>query len=134
LFGHLSQPYSIVLSEDDYFKFLVGMSKKNASKQPSGVNDLLTQSGLLFLGFRLDDWDFRAFLNFFMDREAAKTRKGWGVKDVAVQLDPDDGRNTDPRRVRRYLEDLFKQSRISIYWGSTQDFLKELLFQWKPQL
>jgi hypothetical protein len=69
-----------------------------------------------------------------MDREAAKTRKGWGVKDVAVQLDPDDGRNTDPRRVRRYLEDLFKQSRISIYWGSTQDFLKELLFQWKPQL
>jgi hypothetical protein len=130
LFGHLSNPWSVVLSEDDYFKFLVGMSRENANPKPSFVNEKLTESGLLFVGFHLDDWDFRAFLHFFLSREAAKTRKGFQVLDVAVQLNPEDGRNTDPDRVRRYLEALFRQSEISIFWGNTDEFLKELADQW----
>ena len=131
LFGHLSDPYSVILSEDDYFKFLVGMSNENAAKRPSFVNAQLSQSGLLFLGFRLDDWDFRAFLRFFLSREAAHTRRVYGVLDVAVQLDPEDGRNADPDRARRYLDKLFSESNITIYWGSTEEFLQELDVQWK---
>jgi hypothetical protein len=132
LLGHLSDPWSVVLSEDDYFKFLVGMAGENAVRRPSFVNQVLTQSGLLFLGFHLDDWDFRAFLHFFLSREAARTRRQFGVLDVAVQLDPEDGRNAEPDRIRDYLEKLFGQAEITIYWGSSEEFLEELGAQWRP--
>jgi hypothetical protein len=138
LFGHLSDPKSVVLSEDDYFKFLVGISNETAENRASSlvnrrrlghVDARLGQSGLLFLGFRLDDWDFRAFLHFFLNREAAKTRGK--VLDVAVQLDPEDGRYSDPDLVRRYLERLFAQTNIELYWGTTQEFLEELAEEWR---
>jgi hypothetical protein len=130
LFGHLSEPTSVVLSEDDYFKFLIGMSLENARPAGSFVNEILTQAALLFLGFHLDDWDFRAFLKFFLSREAAKVRESYEVLDVAVQLDPDDGRNAEPARVREYLERLFQRAKITIYWGSVEQFLEELNSKW----
>ena len=132
LFGHLSDPFSVVLSEDDYFRFLIGISKAHFANAFKQINAQLVRSSLLFLGFRLDDWDFRAFLHFFMGQEAAKNRREFDVRDVAVQLDPDDGRNAHPDRVRRYLEQLFRTAQISIYWGSTQDFLAELESRCKP--
>ena len=52
LFGHLSEPYSVVLSEDDYFRFLIGMSKAHFANAFKQINAQLVRSSLLFLGFR----------------------------------------------------------------------------------
>jgi hypothetical protein len=130
LFGHLSTPSSIVLTEDDYFKFLIGMSRVSANPLPSFVQQILTRSTLLFVGFRIDDWDFRAFLNFLLSREAAKSRKDFGLRDVAVQIDPAEDNAKEPDNVRAYLGSLFGREDIDIYWGSADQFLEELYDQW----
>jgi hypothetical protein len=139
LFGHLCDSSSVVLSEDDYFKFLVETQKPKPELAgiTSAVGAQLRTSVVLFLGFRLDDWSFRAFLRFFMEFEAAKTRQHEQVLDVAVVLDPDDGRNADPTQVRRYIKELFRrypsQPEIKIYWGSAREFLQELAARYRRQ-
>jgi hypothetical protein len=132
LYGHLSDPASVVLTEDDYFKFLVGMSRANANPMPSFVQQILTRSALLFLGFRIDDWDFRAFLHFLLSRQAAKSRKDFGLLDVAVQIDPAEEDAPNAAQVRDYLDSLFGRAEIDIdiYWGSVGKFLEELYDQW----
>ena len=36
----------------------------------------------------------------------------------------------EPARARRYLEEAFGSDAISIYWGSAEDFVKELNSRW----
>jgi len=49
---------------------------------------------------------------------------------IAAQIDPEEGRILEPERARRYLEGYFRGSDISIYWGSVEDFVRELSHQW----
>ena len=58
LFGRLSVPKSVVLTEDDYFDFLIGVTTNN-DLIPAVVRRALADTALLFLGFNLDEWDFR---------------------------------------------------------------------------
>src|SRR5438067_6958212 len=48
---------SLVLTEDDYFEFLINVSKDNLV--PPRIEKAFSGSSLLLLGYRLDDWDFR---------------------------------------------------------------------------
>src|SRR5262249_59458580 len=70
LFGHLGDVGSLVLTEDDYFRYLLSLAGLRA--QPSLTQRLLAQSGLMFLGFRIDDWDFRVFFHFLLSRQSRK--------------------------------------------------------------
>jgi hypothetical protein len=45
---------------------------------------------------------------------------------VAAQIDPEEGRIREPERARRYLERYFQSDDISIYWGSSEDFICDL--------
>jgi hypothetical protein len=45
---------------------------------------------------------------------------------VAAQIDPEEGRLLEPEGARRYLETYFKDADISIYWGSPEEFVREL--------
>jgi hypothetical protein len=45
---------------------------------------------------------------------------------VAVQLNPDEERFRSPVQARRYLEKYFDRAKISIFWGSSEDFLRGL--------
>ena len=133
LFGHLSRPSSVVLTEDDYFKFLVGMAERRAEPVASFVTRKLSESRLLFLGFRIDDWDFRAFLRFFLRLEGARRQGGGQLKHMAVQLDPADDLNLPPAKVRDYLDDLFEQSpdiKVKVYWHGVHRYLEELYNRW----
>jgi hypothetical protein len=117
-----------VLTEDDYFKYLLKLP--TLSLRPSVVRSALTESGLMFLGFRLDDWDFRVFFQFLRSREARGLNDLLQRRGVAVQLDPEDGRTSEPARVRDYLRSYFESEKTGIYWGSTDEFLQELHEQW----
>jgi hypothetical protein len=68
LFGRLQYPDSLVIKEDDFFDFLIGM-KKNKEFVPPVVRSALANSGLLFLGFQLDDWNFRIILRAILDQK-----------------------------------------------------------------
>jgi hypothetical protein len=131
VFGHLSQPDSVVLTEDDYFKYLIGATQRRL-EMPAPVLRALSDTALLFLGYQLDDWNFRVLFWTLLSAPQGGRRKGYA--HVAAQLDPEEGRIVDPVRARRYLEDYFKQEdmfiRLSIYWGTAEQFVRELHQLW----
>jgi hypothetical protein len=124
LFGRLSEPDSLVLTEDDYFDYLIGVT---SSKDliPGFVRRALVDTGLLFLGFRLEEWSFRVLFRSVMSQEGSGKRAKY--THVAAQIDPEEGKIPEPGRARKYLESYFQDSRVSIYWGNVDDFVTELL-------
>jgi hypothetical protein len=123
LFGRLEEPDSLVLTEDDYFNYLIGVTS-NRDLIPDSVRRALADTALLFLGFRMDDWNFRVLFRSFMSQEGrGRSRK---YTHVAAQIDPEQGRIQEPERARRYLESYFQGAAISIYWGNAEDFVREL--------
>lgn len=123
LFGHIGLPNSLVISEDSYFDYLIGVTQ-NKSLIPSSVRQALSNTSLLFLGFQLEDWEFRVFFRFLMAQEGREMLKFYS--HAAAQIEPEEDRIIDIRRARRYLEEYFSSENIEIYWGSSQEFLHEL--------
>ena len=128
LFGRLSEPDSLVITEDDYFDYLIGVTSRN-DLIPGVVRRALADSALLFLGFDLDEWDFRVLFRTVMLREGGAARRDYA--HVAAQIDPESGHIIEPDGARRYLAEYFGQqaARISIFWGSVADFGRELARQ-----
>lgn len=124
MMGRLDIPMSVVLAEDEYFKFLI-TTHTDAKRVPDRIRTPLTKRQLLFLGFRLDDWDFRVLLHYVLNIEGREAFSNVS-KSVAVQLDPEDGQTLAPDRARTYLEDYFKEPNIAIYWGNSTSFLENL--------
>ena len=96
---------------------------------PHRVRRALAQTTLLFVGYSLNDWNFRVLFRSIMNQEGRERRKRRA--HVAVQIDPEEGRSLEPLRARRYLEEYFQDADISIYWGSAEEFIKELWARWK---
>ena len=126
LFGCLQNPKSLILTEDDYFDYLIGVTR-NETLIPDVVLRALTDTALFFLGFQIDDWFFRVLFRSIIKREGV-----WNLRQyahVAAQINPEEGRVLEPERARRYLEQYFhdtQEARISIYWGSVEDFARDL--------
>ena len=129
LFGHLSVPDSMVLTEDDYFEFLRGVTS-NKDLIPPRVRSALTNASTMFLGFQLDDWPFRIFFHAMMNPETLRMRARYS--HIGVQVELDETRNISIKRARKYLEEYFGNSEVTIYWGSSSDFLTELNSRFKP--
>ena len=136
LFGSLEDPSSLLLTMDDYFDYLITISKNMAKDAgirpiPSEVITALTNTALLFIGFQLEDWNFGVLFRFVMNLEGGMGKK---QSNVAVQIRPEVGRFQIPEDARTYMENYFlKGSRfinMSIYWGNSQEFVKELGWQW----
>jgi hypothetical protein len=85
----------------------------------------------MFLGFRLDEWDFRVLYSSLMNTEGGRRRDEY--THVAVQIDPEEGATTDAGRARRYLESYFHSAHVSLYWGSPEHFVKELQDAWRAR-
>jgi DNA-directed RNA polymerase specialized sigma24 family protein len=144
LMGHLSDLDTLVVSEDDYFRFLTANTRRRAQrKDPNRADDLaddllrgaLASSALLFLGFRVIDWDFRSLCRLLLDQKGSNNRN---KVHIAVQIDPEDGTHRDAVRARDFIERLFRKllrlppdSQVAVYWGSAEDFIEELDQQWK---
>ncbi len=128
LFGRIDEPDSIVLTEDDYFDFLIGVTG-NKDLIPSVVRRALADTALLFLGFQMDDWNFRVLFRSILSQQGGSRRDRYA--HIAAQIEPEEGRILEPERARRYLENYFaKGADISLYWGSPEDFITELSNRW----
>lgn len=131
IFGLFGKPDSMVLTEDDFFDYLIATSKLDLLL-PALVGRVM-QSSLLFLGFRLDDWRFRVLFRMIISKAGVGTLKD--LSHVGVQVNPDEQGFTDVERTKRYMESYFHGGTsapdISIYWGSSADFLRQLNTQLK---
>jgi hypothetical protein len=122
LYGRLEVPESLVLTEDDYFQWITEWIGARRSIPPS-VKRALTASPLLFLGYSLDDWDFRVIFH------GIKSFGGRAMlsqnQHVGVQLSPQ-SQMIEPEAAQEYLESYFGDDKITIYWGETRQFLDDL--------
>jgi hypothetical protein len=133
LFGLLSQPESLVLTEDDTFEFLIGITR-HMRNIPDQVGRALTDSALLYLGFQTEEWSFRVLLQALLAKEGNNLLKRHA--HIAAQIEPEEGRSLNPDRARRYLETYFalgSDIEINIFWGTASEFIKELATRMAPQ-
>jgi hypothetical protein len=126
LFGYSEEPDSLVITEDDYFDYLMGVSS-NKDLIPIPVRRALTDTGLLILGFELFSWSFRVLFRSLLSQEGRGRRKRYA--HVAGQITPEEGRILEPERARQYMEMYFQDADIDIFWGSVDDFLHTLVEQ-----
>lgn len=124
ILGHFRDEDSLVLTEDDYFQYLIGATGQKALIPPV-VRAATSNSALLFLGFQLTDWSFRVLFRLIMSQEGGRQRDRFA--HVAVQIDPEEHQLLNPKKARAYLQRYFQdQGNFAIYWGSAADFLQEL--------
>jgi hypothetical protein len=122
LFGRLEHPRSLVLTEEDYFAWFSAWLTRR-KEIPEVIPPSLLDKSLLFLGFRLDDWDFRVIFH------SIKSFGGSALLSenvhIGVQFSPDN-QMIEPEAAQEYLESYFGNDRVSIYWGEVRQFLDDL--------
>lgn len=132
LHGHYQTPESLVLTEDDYLDFLVNISSQEY-ELPHQIQHALTGSSLLFIGFNPFSWGFRVLFRGLVAATEASLRR----ISVTVQMPPlpDDVSNATREKVQTYLSEYFDATdrRMRVYWGSSEEFLKELNQRWQGQ-
>ncbi len=128
LHGHYQFDNSIVVSEEDYLDFLVNIAR-DESLIPPQIQAALTGNSLLFLGYRLADWDFRVlFSSLVTYMERSMTRAHVSVQLIPLGTDfPQEQRD----RAQQYLDEYFGRLRIRVYWGTCREFSAELRRRWK---
>ena len=125
LFGRLERPRSLVLTEDDYFQWMTAWTTRRKDIPPK-VSEALVESSLMFVGFRLDDWDFRVVFNGVKSFGGSALFKE--SLHVGVQLSPDN-QLIEPEAAQEYLESYFGNDQVNIFWGDTRHFLDEFRSQ-----
>ena len=120
LHGNLKVPESLVLTEDDYLDFLIQLSR-NKKLLPARIQEALAGSTLLFLGYRLADWDFRVLFRGILNY----LEKSTAYAHISVQLAP------GQEKAQQYLTKYFDKLDIRIYWGTCRQFVEELRSKWK---
>jgi hypothetical protein len=129
LFGILDEPDSLVLTEDDFFDYLIYTVKDTSNTAiPNLVRTAWSQNALMLLGFDLDDWTFRVLYRAIVQEPGHLLRLAKGTLSAAVQLNPEEDRNLQPELALQYLEQVFSSQQISLTWSQPQDFLCEV---WK---
>jgi hypothetical protein len=123
LHGNSSEPRSLVISEDDYLDFLVGISGRQRILPPV-IEEALGSRPLLFIGYSLQDWTFRVVFRGLLAAVPPHQQR----RHMSVQLLPDRRDDTEETRAaaQSYLADYFDNMRISIYWGTAHEFCAEL--------
>ncbi|MGE8393683.1 MAG: CHAT domain-containing protein [Pseudomonas sp.] len=128
VYGSLEYTNSLVITEDDYFDFLMAVTRNERSQLasiPGAVSSALASQGALLLGFQPDDWDFRVLLKGILMQPGSSLN---GTR-VAVQVSPREGLIIDPDRASDYLAKYFidaHQGKLHVFWGSAQAFIQSL--------
>lgn len=130
LYGQLSLPPSMVITEDDYFDYLLSINNKAEGKNltPTWLGRALTANALLFIGFRLEDWGFRVLLRSIYSKEGSSARLvgNQSLPCVGAQITPDEDRILKPDGAKAYFQKYLKSSNIDIFWGGVEEFVSEL--------
>jgi SIR2-like protein len=118
LHGMLDRPESLVLTEDDYIDFLVNVA--GADVVPPRIREALSDSMLMFIGYRLADWNFRVLYRGLVEKVDPSGRR----ENLTVQLRPEDV--PSPEAAESYLEDYYDAMSVRVFWGDARAFLGEL--------
>ncbi|MGC1377643.1 MAG: CHAT domain-containing protein [Anaerolineales bacterium] len=129
LFGRWNDRGSLVLTEDEYIKYLIGFTS-NKAFVPEQVRLALSDTLLLFLGFETEEWAFRVIFHSILAQAGSGLLGQYA--HIAAQIEPQDENTLEPLRARRYLEKYFiKGANINLFWGRADDYLAGLMQKWQ---
>ena len=127
LHGH-TDPNSVVLTEDDYLTFLAAM--QDPDLLPDAVRKAIASSSLLFIGYRMADWNIRVVLQGL--RSLGQSFNRAGNLSVMV-LVPPDGPDGVRQKMQDYLDRYYAAMDLRVYWGTAREFCGELATRWKQR-
>jgi SIR2-like domain len=107
---------SFVITENDYIRY---MSKRAADRLPSCLVNALIECHFLFLGYRLADWNLRAFL-FSIWEAHLDTANSWAIQKGSEELERRYWLNHDVEIVERPLETWVEQMLAAEAHGDTE--------------
>jgi len=131
LHGHAGIPESLVLTEDDYLDFLIAISKKEEKLLPPRIQEAIAGASLLFVGYRIADWNFRVLFRSLVGYIESALRR----KHVSVQVLPL-GDTADARRKLNaldFLDRYYQKLDTRVYWGTSREFIAELKQRWEER-
>jgi len=126
LHGFCEIPESLVLTDDDYLDFLVAISMEQ-NLLPPRIQEAFTSTSLLFLGYRIADWDFKVLFRIlagYLERSISRTH-------ISVQLVPGNVSETQKEKAQEYLDSYFAELHIQVYWHDCREFAAELKTRWE---
>jgi hypothetical protein len=125
--GYDADPDHLVLSEDDHMMHLVRLARDQQFLLPTDLLGALASHSLAFIGFKLDDWEFRCILQGLLKHIDQQTN---APSHIGVQLDVDQSLGQNQEQARKYLETYLGRFKIDVYWGEAQQFVNELHSRW----
>lgn len=120
LHGYNPIAESLVLTEDDYMDFLVNISR-NDQLLPKPIQKALTGSSLLFIGYRIADWNFRVLLRSL----AGFLESGLRRTHFAV-ITPPTAAEAMKQKAQDYLSEYYENIDVRVYWGTAREFAADL--------
>lgn len=127
LHGHTELAESMVLTEDDYLDFLINLSRDDELLPPR-IQEAFTSTSLLFVGYSLNDWNFRVLFRSvvgYLEKSLLRAH-------ISVQLVPvkDTASEEQKQSAEDYLNRYFDNLKIRIYWGTAKEFAQDLKNHW----
>lgn len=113
-----SERDNIIITEDDYVDFMLNCGGPVSPYfPPPSLANVYRERRFLFLGYSLEDWNFRAFLRLLGLQHALSGREQ--LKHWAIQRDP--GPLDEP---------LWRQRNVNLYKGDLLEFCRDLEACW----
>lgn len=124
LFGDLSAPKSLVMTEDQFFDYMSNSASKEVV--PPMISARLVDTALMFLGFQADSWEFRVLFRSLLLLEGMAM--SIDHRHFSVQVDPNGtlDRGSARRYIERYLQSKSRAT-LSQYWGDVGIFIDQLI-------
>jgi hypothetical protein len=113
----------MVLTERDYIDFVIHMNSQPERKLlPPIIRIALSSTTLLFVGYRLEDINFRVIFQYLLDSLGIRFRS----RSIAVLLPP--GFAVDKKMQAQQFMDKRAKSmfKTDVYWGDALEFSAEL--------
>jgi hypothetical protein len=120
LHGYNPLAESLVITEDDYMDFLVNISVDDQLIPPV-IRRAFTGSSLLFIGYRIADWNFRVLL-----RSLSRYMESGLQRTHFAVITPPTAASDMRIKAQEYLSEYYENIDVRVFWGTAVDFLKKL--------
>jgi hypothetical protein len=121
LFGRWRHPSSLVLSDDDLLDFTMQMEV--TATLPPFLLTAINRSSLLFVGFGVDDADFRVVHKVLQRRLGVPNRERL---HVAAQIELSEDVMQNHVQARDFFDHYFDRVDVAVYWGTVEEFARTL--------
>jgi hypothetical protein len=126
LHGNTDSVDSVLVTEDDYVDFTVDLALRRTENAVlwHRVRRQLSRTTLLFVGYSLEDWNFRVLMRYLMEQQ--RIRRSDQMFCLSIQLSPRGMRPEQRARAETFVDRFLGNATIKIHWTDASTFLEEL--------